>query len=178
MSTCIAFANSADNVVFGFAFLYGGPLPRILSTIGEENVRSGGILATLTVCSLGEFRKISHIHQVTKDIRAVLAEVVLVNHWTAHRVNVAHSLEPAELGAVLERPLTTTRVSVDDCAGNTDSIILIRAKIFCISVRDDSVGNISLTHLVGWRQRVTKCRALTVLNGTGYNIGIIGEVVI
>ena len=105
VTAAIAVADHALLVEFGAWLPLGGPLPRILSTVGEEDVSACGVETTLIDCGLPSLRIHAHVKAI-KHIGAVLLKVLLVDNWAAHRMNLIHSLEPAVLSTVLEAPRT------------------------------------------------------------------------
>ena len=88
MAAIIAIANLAQLVKLRTILLLRGPLPRILSTVGEEYVCSSSVKATLVDSSLPGTREGAHIN--SKCVSAILREVFGINDRAAHGVFFGH----------------------------------------------------------------------------------------
>lgn len=125
MTAIVAIADHAHLVKLRAVLLLCGPLPRVFTAVGEEDVGAGGVKATLIDGCLVGLRVVGHV-QLAKGVRAELREVGLVNDGAAHGMLSAHCLEPTVLSAVLECPRATTAASVNLGASDFRSIIVYR----------------------------------------------------
>ena len=83
-------------------FPHGSKLPRILSSVKEEDVISADIKAT--VKSVGPVS--ASVHILAEDSLAVVRPEIELKSLTTHRLLCIWCLEEAELVAVLVGPLT------------------------------------------------------------------------
>ena len=141
MTATVTVADLANLVEAWSALPLSGPLPWILTTVGEEDVGTGSVKATLVNRRLLSLREDVACDLSIEDVGAVLSEIGLVDNWAAHGVHSAHRLIPAVFRAVLEAPGTSTAVDIDRCAGNNVSVIVSRV---AITELDQSVGDVLL----------------------------------
>jgi len=113
VATVVTVADLAELVDPGTILALGCPLPWILATVSEKDVRSRRVKASLINSCLSNLWIFAHVK--TKDVGAVLRKIFLVNNGAAHRLFLGHRLEPAVFCAVLERPGTSTAVHIDLC---------------------------------------------------------------
>ena len=125
MAAIVTVADPAHLVELGAALALGGPLPRILTAVSEEDVGTSCVEAALVDGRLLGLGVVGHV-EATENVGAVLREVFFVNNGAPHGLFCAHGLEPAIFSAVLERPGTTAAVDIDRSARHSLPVIVRR----------------------------------------------------
>ena len=164
-------ADHADLVELGAVLPLRSPLPGVLPTIREEDVRAGRVESTLINSSL-----LSLGVDVTSDfavegVSAVLGEVGLVDDWAAHGVLRAHRLVPTVLSAVLEAPGATTAVHIDGGVGNDLTIVVGRV---AATVLLHGICDFVLALSLDGFEHVAEASCATVLNSASRDIRVVG----
>ena len=112
VSTTVAVRCHGSLVELRSVLSLSGPLPWILNSVCEEDVRSLDVCTTLikqSVLSLWQNREV----ELREHFLAAVSPVLLVHHLGAHCVLVTNSLEESEFSAVLVRPLADPALRVD-----------------------------------------------------------------
>jgi len=174
VTAVVTVADHADLVELGAVLPLRGPLPWVLTTVCEEDVRASSVESTLVDGRLVGLREVAHV-QAVEDIGTHVGEVFLVNGGAAHGVLSAHRLEPAVLRAVLEGPGATRAHWVDLRARNDLPVV---ARGIAAVKLDESVSDVYLALTLQWLEHIAQVCALSVLDLAGHDVSIVREPVV
>ena len=178
VTATVAVADLADLVELRAVLPLGSPLPRILSTVGEEDISAGSVKATLVNRGLFGLGVLILGDLAIEGISAVLGEVVLVDDGAAHRVLFAHGLVPAVLRAVLEAPGASTAVDIDRRVSDRGSVVVDGVRSSLATILRQSIGDVLFALSFEWLKHVAQSSAVSVLDGTGGNVSVVGQPVV
>ena len=178
MTATVAVTDLADLVELRTVLPLGSPLPRILSTVGEEDIGAGSVEATLVNGCLLGLGVLILGDLAVEGIGAVLSEVVLVDDGAAHGVLFAHGLVPAVLRAVLEAPGASTAVDIDRRVSDRGSVVVDGVRSSLATILRQSIGDVLFALSLEWLEHVAQSSAVSVLDGTSGNVSVVGQPVV
>ena len=157
----------------------GSPLPRILDSVGEEDVSLGDVPTTLINCRLLSVRCARHAFS-----KRALAHIMPVlwgqDIWAHYLVWVfTWNLEPTVLSTVLESPWSARAHRIDNCLRNHSRVVVYGVNAGDIVAEvSHSCDNFVLSSLLHFRKSVADIAPVSVLYTLQENVSVVEHPVI
>ena len=127
VTTVVAVGGDGDLVKLGAVFSLSGHLPGVLTTVGEDGVGSGDVVATLVSDNLPSVGLVRHVNS-REDSLAKLLVVLELDELRSQGVHLGWGLEPSVFGTRLVSPRSASGGDVDLLGDNIGARATVVAK--------------------------------------------------